>query len=308
MAKTIVATGTSSGLGFEAVKQLLSQQETDYNFILGVQNTTTAQTAFEKLPYNREKHTITLLPLELTDLRTVKKFAARVLQLLDTKPIDILLLNAALVKTADEPRTNDSRYNEPFLVNHLSQHYLLHLLRPRLTNSHTRIIFVSSGSLSSFKDTASLDSLVKAPSPHGFFEIYPATKFIQLLSAHWWRRELEGKCTVLAVSPDSLYGLEVDGPNEFRCTGFIPTTGLSRNVDLVVPPSVMKDAKTIEEGASSILTAFTRTDLPDDVEQIFLTSWGEWWPKDRFGLTLDRALQDEWAFERERIEREEGVE
>lgn len=30
--------------------------------------------------------------------------------------------------------------------------------------------------------------------------------------------------------------------------GFIPTTGLSRNVDLVVPKEIMKDAKSIEEG------------------------------------------------------------
>lgn len=31
--------------------------------------------------------------------------------------------------------------------------------------------------------------------------------------------------------------------------GFIPTTGLSRNVDLVVPAEIMKDAKTISEGS-----------------------------------------------------------
>lgn len=60
-------------------------------------------------------------------------------------------------------------------------------------------------------------------------------------------------------------------------------------------------------GAQSILAAFTRDDFPEDVEQIFLTSWGEWWPKENFELSLDKGLQDKWVVSRERIEREEVV-
>ncbi|KAE9969493.1 hypothetical protein EG328_003791 [Venturia inaequalis] len=162
----------------------------------------------------------------------------------------------------------------------------MHLLQDKLVSSRSRLVFVSSGSLSSFTDIKSLDDVVKAQCGAGFFSIYPATKFIQLLSAHWWRRELTGQCEVLAVSP-----------------GFIPTTGLSKHVDLVVPEHVMKDAKR----AQSILAAFTRNDFPEDVEQIFLTSWGEWWPKENFQLSLDRELQNKWSVSKEVIEREELV-
>lgn len=63
----------------------------------------------------------------------------------------------------------------------------------------------------------------------------------------------------------------------------------------------------IQTGAQSILAALTRTDFPEDPEQIFLTSWGEWWPKDVFEKTLDAGLQDKWCPSREQIEQEEGV-
>lgn len=60
-------------------------------------------------------------------------------------------------------------------------------------------------------------------------------------------------------------------------------------------------------GAQSILRAFTRDDFPEDPEQIFLTSWGEWWGKDVYENSLDKALQDKWCPGLEEIEREEGI-
>lgn len=60
-------------------------------------------------------------------------------------------------------------------------------------------------------------------------------------------------------------------------------------------------------GAQSILAAFTRNDFPEDAEQIFLTSWGEWWPKENFQLSLDKELQNKWSVSKEVIEREEMV-
>jgi hypothetical protein len=40
---------------------------------------------------------------------------------------------------------------------------------------------------------------------------YSQTKFVQLVAAHWWRRQLKGQCDVVVVSP-----------------GLIPETGLGR--------------------------------------------------------------------------------
>ena len=55
------------------------------------------------------------------------------------------------------------------------------------------------------------------------------------------------------------------------------------------------------------MRAFTAQNLPGDPQQIFLTSWGEWWAKDVYSLSLDERLQDKWSPSREDIEREEGL-
>ena len=104
--------------GFEAVKQLLSQSE-PYRFILGCRNTTTVQSAYDGLSYDTQKHSVTLLPLELSDLRTVRKFASQTIGKLGSEKLDILFLNAAVSKAADEPGINGSKWSEQYVVNHL---------------------------------------------------------------------------------------------------------------------------------------------------------------------------------------------
>lgn len=47
--------------------------------------------------------------------------------------------------------------------------------------------------------------------------------------------------------------------------------------------------------------------LPEDPERIFLTSWGEWWPKDTYQLSLDKALQEKWCPSQEQLEKEENL-
>ncbi|RYP52055.1 hypothetical protein DL768_002738 [Monosporascus sp. mg162] len=285
--KTIVATGASSGLGFEVVKKLLGQTQ-PYNFVLGVRDTQRTRAAFDELKYDSTRHSITLLPVELSDLKNVKTFAQQTLDSLGETNIDYLFLNAAMHKDANGPGPHGSKWSESYLVNHLSQHYLMHLLREQLEASRSRIIIVSSGAVRNVEDPSTLEGVMKADSK-AEWPLYSATKFAQLLGAHWWRRQLRDTCQVLAVSP-----------------GLIPQTGLARNMDLKIDMS-LPDAKTVSEGAESLLRAFTRDDFPEDPEQIFLTSWGEWWPKDVYGLTLDRNLQDKWSPSKEEIEKEEGV-
>ncbi|KAI8963076.1 NAD(P)-binding protein [Daldinia sp. FL1419] len=287
-AKTIVATGASSGLGFELVKQLLDQTE-PYKFILGARDMKTAQATFDGLEYDSNKHSVTIFPLELSNLRTVKSFSQQTLDKLGQDKIDYLLLNAAIGKNSDGPGPHGSKWSEPYLVNHLSQHYLVHLLREKLEASQSRIVVVSSGAVCLVKDPKFLEHDLTGGTKTERSE-YGATKFVQLLGAHWWRRQLQGKCHVVVVSP-----------------GMVPGTGIMRGNDRMKLPMYHPDAKSIPTGARNIYRAFVRDDFPEDPEEIFLACWGEWWPKSIYGLTLDKALQDKWSPSKEEIEKEEGL-
>ncbi|KAF4990179.1 hypothetical protein FGRMN_8600 [Fusarium graminum] len=280
--KTIVATGTSSGIGLEAIKQLLEQSQ-PYRVLLGARNTQRAQKAYDELKYDQSSSKVTVLPLELNDLKSVKSFAEKVLESLERTKIDYLLLNAGLGGTAaDGPGPHGSKWCEPHVVNHLSQHYLVHLLREKLAEDKSRIIFVSSGAIRTVSDPSKLDEEVKAGSGASAYTTYSNTKFTGLLGAHWWRRQLAGTNDVVAVSP-----------------GLIPGTGLAKQMGI---QESMPDAKTIPEGAQSVLAAFTKSDFPEDLDRIFLTSWGEWWGKSVIETSTDKELQDKWCPSKEEIE------
>ncbi|KAH0492730.1 hypothetical protein TgHK011_007671 [Trichoderma gracile] len=289
IAKTVVATGVSSGLGFEAIKQLLLQQTQPYKVILGARNTQSTIAAYDALGYDRSGHAVTVLPLELSDVRTVKTFSQQVLERIGGDKIDYLLLNAAISNGAEEPGPHSWRWCEALVVNHFSQHYLTHLLREKLVESRSRIVFVSSGAIRRITDPSTLEDTLKGASGANGQDVYCASKFVQLLNAHWWRRQLTGQCDVVAVSP-----------------GLIPGTGLGRGNGLKLTMD-MADAKPVATGAQSILAAFTRSDFPSDPDQIFLTSWGEWWGKDVIEKSLDKDLQDKWSWSKEEIEKEAGI-
>ncbi|KAF4973574.1 hypothetical protein FZEAL_9293 [Fusarium zealandicum] len=288
LAKTVVATGVSSGLGLEAMKQLLEQTQ-PYRIILGARNTQNTEKAYDGIKYDRETNGVSILPLDLADLKGVKSFAEQTLEKLGEDKVDYLLLNAGISNDAEGPGPHGSKWCEAHVVNHLSQHYLVHLLREKLVESKSRIVFVSSGAARGVPDPSVLDDDLKASSGTPGKTTYPETKFTALLGAHWWRRQLTGSNDVVAVSP-----------------GLIPGTGIGRGSGMS-PKKDMPDAKTVPEGAQSILRAFTRSDFPEDPDRIFLTSWGEWWEKSMIDKSLDKQLQDKWCPSKEEIERDEGI-
>lgn len=132
----------------------------------------------------------------------------------------------------------------------------MHLLREKLVASKSRIVFVSSGAVRNVPDVSTYTSPVHPPEREGRLTIlgvldehvkggsgtpgsliYCETKFIALLGANWWRRQLWGQCDVVAVSP-----------------GLIPTTGITRGFDLGLN-NKSPDAKTPAEGSYPILSS-----------------------------------------------------
>ncbi|KAG6010525.1 hypothetical protein E4U21_005876 [Claviceps maximensis] len=288
LAKTVIATGLSSGLGFDALKQLL-ERTTPYKIILGVRDAKTTDEAIKKLEFDRAANATTVLPLDLSSLSGVHTFAQQALKEVGQGKIDYLLLNAGMFKGAGDTASDGSKWCEAAVVNHFSQHYLIHLLRDRLVASHARIVVVSSGAIRDVEDPTTIEEKIKSGSGTEGYPVYAATKFIQLLGAHWWRRQLQGKCDVVAVSP-----------------GFVPNTGLGRGGGLKLPTGA-PDAKTPSQGAASVLEALSRSDFPEDPDRIFLTSWGEWWGKDVIEKTLDKNLQDKWCPSKQDLDQDAGI-
>ncbi|KAG6029710.1 hypothetical protein E4U19_007884 [Claviceps sp. Clav32 group G5] len=288
LTKTIVATGLSSGIGFEALKQLL-ERKTPFKIIFGARDTTTTNQAIKKLDFDRAVHEIVVQPLDLCDLSEVKTFARKVLEEIGKDTIDYLLLSAGMFKPPTEEASWGSKWCEMAVVNHFSQHYLIHLLREKLFAFQARIVMVSSGGVRNVEDPAAIEQQITAGSGTEGFPVYASTKFLQLLSAHWWRRELEDQCRVIAVSP-----------------GMIPHTGLGRGTGYQVPAD-SPCAETMHQGGSRIVGALFRSDFPDDPERIFLHSKGDWWGTKEIAESLDKELQEKWCPKMEELEKDAGI-
>lgn len=104
--------------GFELVKQLLAKPE-PYRFILGARDTERTKKAYDDLKFDSATHSLTVLPLELSNLKTVKSFAQQTLEKLGRDRLDYLLLNAGMAKSASGPGLHGSKWCEAYVVNHL---------------------------------------------------------------------------------------------------------------------------------------------------------------------------------------------
>jgi NAD(P)-dependent dehydrogenase (short-subunit alcohol dehydrogenase family) len=100
------------------VKQLLLQAQ-PCRFILGARDTNKTQEAYDGLGYDAAAHSVSVLPLDLADLRGIKTFAQQTLSKLGQDKLDVLFLNAGMTKAADGPGPHGSKWCEPYVVNHL---------------------------------------------------------------------------------------------------------------------------------------------------------------------------------------------
>ncbi|CAG8703600.1 13261_t:CDS:2 [Dentiscutata erythropus] len=139
--KLVILTGANSGLGFEVLKQLLSQ-ETPYHIILAVRNIQQTETKINSIVPSHQS--VEIVKLDLSSLTSVKSFTQNILSRKPSLHINILILNAGVVK-ATLTKTDDG-FEHTFQVNHLSNVILVHELLPRLIESgpDSRIILVNS--------------------------------------------------------------------------------------------------------------------------------------------------------------------
>ena len=103
--------------GFEALKQLL-QEPTPYRVIFGARDAQAVTANVDKLQFDRGANTVTVLPLELSDLKGVKSFAQQSLDKVGSDNIDYLFLNAGMIQAKGGKATPGCKWNETAMTNH----------------------------------------------------------------------------------------------------------------------------------------------------------------------------------------------
>ena len=142
----ILITGGSSGIGFQAVLQLISL---GHNIILPCKNILRANNALTRL-FNQfqsnssNKGNIYPLEMDLSDFKSIDTFCAEVKK--RRLNIDVLILNAGLQYTGSKVPIRSAQGIElTFAVNHLSHFYLTQKRLPFLNrNNNSKIIITSS--------------------------------------------------------------------------------------------------------------------------------------------------------------------
>ncbi|MBE1874230.1 SDR family NAD(P)-dependent oxidoreductase [Myceligenerans sp. TRM 65318] len=160
------------------------------------------------------------LPLDLTRLDDVRAFAAAALRRLDGAPVDILVLNAGIVRADDTGRTPDG-FETTFAVNHLAHYLLLRLLLPALADGG-RVVLTTSGTHDpgvgaglATPRHADVGLLARPdhdpgrdPHPRRAGEhAYTASKLCAILTARALAARPEGeRLTVLSYDPGQVFG------------------------------------------------------------------------------------------------------
>ena len=115
--KTIVVTGANSGIGLEAVKLFVANGA---EVIMACRNTAKAEAAAEQVKILTPQASLTVLPLDLADLESVKTFVATLKQRINK--LDVLLNNAGVMAPPLQ-RTKEG-FEMQFGTNHLG-HFAL---------------------------------------------------------------------------------------------------------------------------------------------------------------------------------------
>jgi len=220
----IVATGLTSGLGLETLKQLIARDGV-FRIIIGSRNISPTEQTSQLLTLRSSPRTsIEYLPLDLSSPISVTAFPKHVQDALQDSPIDILLLCAGM--SAGERREiklleSDLKVEETLYVNVLSQVLIVNrLLRMMATTGRISIV----------------NSARHLNAPNRYPGISPETVDTELSSARWSAGKAYDVSKLVEMHFMFILQDRIKRSSERGRTvvsvrpGFIPETNLFRNV------------------------------------------------------------------------------
>jgi protochlorophyllide reductase len=126
---TVIITGASSGVGLQGARSLAQK---GWHVVMACRNIPKTEQAAQAL--GMAKDTFTILPLDLSSLKSVRDFVSKFRQL--GKPLDALVCNAAIyLPLLKQPQYSVDGYEISVATNHLGHFLLANLLLEDLKNS-----------------------------------------------------------------------------------------------------------------------------------------------------------------------------
>lgn len=172
--KTILITGGSSGIGFEAAAELAAKGA---EIILAVRNEEKGNRAVQRIQGNHPNAKVSVMYLDLGELNSVKQFAEQFLSRIER--LDVLINNAG-VMIPPYRKTKDG-FELQFGTNHLGHFALTGRLLPALLAAPgSRVVTVSS--IASRGGAIHFDNL-DGSKGYSAFKFYQQSKFANLLFA-----------------------------------------------------------------------------------------------------------------------------
>ena len=132
--KTVIVTGSNSGLGLEAATQLAGAGAT---VVLAVRDAARGSAAADAIRATTNGAKVEVSQLELGDLASVKAFAKR----WGDRPIDCLMLNAGVMAIPERLTTSDG-FEKQVGINHLGHFALVSAMMPALRRAKVRRPFL----------------------------------------------------------------------------------------------------------------------------------------------------------------------
>lgn len=225
--KTVIITGSNSGLGYECA-QILAQ-EGSWAIVIASRSTSRVQQAVNHLKNQIGHEAIYPMITDLGSLDSIRRSTEAFLNT-DLPPLQAIICNAGL-SPAKNSQTEDG-VDLTFGVNHLGHFLLLHLLSKKL-NDAARVVFVSSGTHLpehrlarlfgvpepnyttarnlAYPDLAPEDTFIKNPAQR-----YSTSKLCNMLCAYEFDRQFQS-----VGKPVSIFGID---------PGLMPGTGLARDM------------------------------------------------------------------------------
>ncbi len=275
--KTILLTGATAGIGYEAAIALA--REGHRVVMVGRDADKTARCVAEVKAKSGAAHVESLLA-DFNSLQSVRALAAAFLEKYER--LDVLVNNAGAVFKA--PGRSKDGFEATWAVNHLGGFLLTNLLLERLTQSApSRIVVVSS--VGHYRGTMKLDDLAFEKEGYFIMKAYTRSKLANVLMTKSLAKRLEGTgVTVNALHPGAVATTIWDGAPGWAK----PLLAIPRALFMISP----------EEGGKTITYLASSPEVEGQTGLYFQKNK----PRTPSALARDEALAEQvWALSAQQV-------